>query len=149
MLAASHALIGAAIAAKVSNPVIGIPLSFLSHFAVDLIPHWDFGQNRREKSVRRLFIEAVFDVLLGFYLAFLVFGGSVDPLYLFIAAGVAQSPDLLESPYFIFRKELPFCVWLYNLQHKLHWRINLPWGLVTQVIFILIVLWLVNTSVIY
>jgi len=66
MTATAHALIGASLAAKFSNPLLGIPLAILSHFIFDIIPHWDLGTNHRNKSMTRLRIEAVFDVLLVF-----------------------------------------------------------------------------------
>ncbi|MBI2012734.1 hypothetical protein HYS90_02270, partial [Candidatus Curtissbacteria bacterium] len=50
MTATAHALIGASIAAKITNPYLGIPLAIISHFVADLIPHWDAGTNHREKS---------------------------------------------------------------------------------------------------
>lgn len=34
---------GAVIALTIKQPAIAIPLSFLSHFAQDLVPHWDYG----------------------------------------------------------------------------------------------------------
>jgi len=67
MTATAHALIGASIAVKVVNPILGIPLAIISHFVADLIPHWDAGTNHRQKSLMRLRVEAALDVLLGSY----------------------------------------------------------------------------------
>ena len=79
MTATAHALIGASLAVKLTNPFIGIPIAILSHFLADLVPHWDAGTNRRKKTIQRLRMEAAADVLLGFGAAFLIFSTIVDP----------------------------------------------------------------------
>ena len=98
MTATAHALIGASIAAKVANPYLAIPLAILSHFLLDLVPHWDEGTNHREKSLAKIKLEATLDVLLGFTLAFLIFRNFIDPVYLFVMVIAAQLPDWLEAP---------------------------------------------------
>jgi hypothetical protein len=40
MIALNHALTGTAIAIAVKQPVLAIPLAFLSHFVLDAIPHF-------------------------------------------------------------------------------------------------------------
>ena len=43
MTLATHAVVGAAIAASIpSHPIIGFTLAFASHFVLDAIPHWDY-----------------------------------------------------------------------------------------------------------
>jgi len=132
----AHALIGASLAVKIINPIFGIPLAILSHFIADLVPHWDAGTNHKQKSLARLKIEAVFDVLLGFVLVFLIFRNLVSPTYLFTMVIAAQLPDWLEAPSWIFGYKIPPFSWLDWLGHKLQSRMQLPWGLVTQVIIV-------------
>ena len=134
MTATAHALIGASIAAKITNPLLGIPLAILSHFAADLVPHWDAGTNHKSKSLLRLKIEATLDVLLGFAIVFLVFRNLVDPTYLFVMVISAQLPDWLEAPSWMFGIKIPPFSWMDYLGHKLQSRLQLPWGLVTQVV---------------
>ena len=98
MTATAHALIGASIASRIINPIIGIPLAIISHFAADLVPHWDAGTNHKQKSAIRLKLEATVDVLVGFALVFLIFRSSVEPVYLFTMVIAAQLPDWLEGP---------------------------------------------------
>ena len=44
MTLTTHAIVGAAVASFVpSNPVLGLSLAFLSHLAIDVIPHWDYA----------------------------------------------------------------------------------------------------------
>src|SRR3990172_6018337 len=136
MTATAHALIGASIALKVTNPLLGIPIAILSHFIADLIPHWDAGTNHKKKSLTRLKMEAAADVLLGFLLAYLIFWKFVDPEYLFVMIIAAQLPDWLEAPSWMFGFKVPPFSWLDWLGHKLQSRMQLPWGLVTQVIIV-------------
>jgi len=136
MTATAHALIGASIAVKVVNPILGIPLAIISHFVADLIPHWDAGTNHRQKSLMRLRVEAALDVLLGFALVYLIFRNLVDPRYLFVMVIAAQLPDWLEAPSFMFNINVPPFSWLDWLGHKIQSRAQLPWGLVTQIVIV-------------
>lgn len=136
MTATAHALIGASIAAKITNPYLGIALAILSHFIADLIPHWDAGTNHKKKTLTRLKIEAAADVLLGFGLSFILFRNIVEPTYLFIMIIAAQLPDWLEAPSWMFGFRVPPFSWLDWLGHRLQSRMQLPWGLVTQVVIV-------------
>ena len=140
MTATAHALIGASIAVKIINPAIGIPLAIASHFIADLIPHWDLSTNHRQKSPTRLKVEATFDVLLGFALVFLIFRNLVNPVYLWSMVIAAQSPDWLKAPSDMFGLRIPPFSWMEWLGHKLQSRLQLPWGLVTQVVVVGIML---------
>jgi hypothetical protein len=136
MTATAHALIGASLAAKIANPLLGIPLAIASHFLVDLIPHWDAGTNHRKKSQVRLVAEAALDVLLGFALAFLIFRNQVDLRYLFVMIIAAQLPDWLEAPSFMLGIKIPPFSWMDWIGHKIQSRIQLPWGLLTQIVVV-------------
>ena len=136
MTATAHALIGAAIAAKIVNPFLAIPLAIISHFALDLIPHWDEGLNHRKKTIMRYRVEAAIDVLLGFALAFILFGSKVNPTYLFIMIIASELPDWIESPYVFLGNKFPPFYWAYQLSHKVQTRMQLPWGLVTQIVVV-------------
>lgn len=136
MTASAHALIGASIAKFIPNPFIGIPVAILSHFAADLVPHWDAGTNRRKKTLNRLKFESTVDVLLGFILALSLFGTEVNTTYLLVMIIAAQSPDWLEAPASKFGIEIPPFTWARWLGHHLQSRMQLPWGLVTQIVIV-------------
>ena len=142
MTAASHALIGTMIALKVTNPWLAIGLSFASHFAADLVPHWDIGTHRREKTRPELQKEAVIDVLVGFILSFLLYiflfrqdtafvPGSY--LFVFLCIIAAQAPDWLMAPKIILGVNFPGSELMYQIQHRLNTKLDKPWGIVTQV----------------
>ncbi len=91
MTATAHALAGAVIATKISNPFIGLPLAFLSHFILDTIPHWDFGTNWQRKSKLRLVSESVLDVIAGILIVYFLFSPLVPSAYLWPMVLAAHS----------------------------------------------------------
>lgn len=133
MTATSHALIGSSLAVLITNPLVAIPVAIISHFGADLVPHWDAGTNRRKKTIERLRFEAALDVLLGFFLSFVIFGLFVNPIYLFVMIIAAQLPDWAETPSSKFGFKVPPFSWAEWLGHKLQNRMQLPWGLATQI----------------
>ncbi len=148
MTATAHALIGASLAAKITNPIIGIPLAVFSHFAADLIPHWDAGTNHKKKTQRRYVMEAAADVLLGFALVFLLFRNTANPTYLWTMVISAQLPDWIESPSSILGFHIPPFSWMDWVGHNLQSRMQLPWGLVTQIVTVAVFLiWGLSSSI--
>lgn len=136
MTATAHALIGASLAVRIANPYIGIPVAIFSHFIADLVPHWDAGTNHRDKSDLRLKLEAVLDVLLGFALVLILFSTQTfqNPVYMFTMVIAAQLPDWLAAPDYMFNLKFPPFSWMEKIGHETQTRMQLPWGLVTQVV---------------
>ena len=133
MPATAHSLIAGAIAASFSNPAIGIPLIAVSHPLVDMIPHWDLGTGWKKKSKLKLFIQASFDLILGIALVFLLFGSKVDLLYLGLAVFISEVWDIMFMPYLLFGWNFPPFSTFYKVQHAIHGKAALPWGILTQV----------------
>lgn len=132
MTATAHALIGGAIAASISNPAIGLPLTAISHPLVDMIPHWDFGWGWKKKTKLKLFIQASLDLSFGIAITFFLFGKSVDSLYLASAIFMSEVWDILQVPYWLLDwKFAPFSSF-YNLGHDIQGKAKLPWGILTQ-----------------
>lgn len=133
MTATAHALVGGAIAASISNPYLGITLSAASHPIIDLIPHWDAGCDWRKKTKLRLFIECSIDLSTGLILSYLLFGQHVNPYYFFSCILASIIWDLLETPYWFLKWDFAPFSWVYKIQHHLHRKATLPWGVLTQV----------------
>lgn len=131
MTATAHALMGGAIAASISNPVIGLPLAALSHPLTDMIPHWDLGIGWRKKTKLNLFWQSTLDLLLGLGLTYLIFGRFTDITYLAAAVFLSEAWDLLMMPYILGWKVFPFSAF-YSVQSKLNINVKLPWGIFTQ-----------------
>lgn len=60
MIATNHALTGAAIAVVIKQPILAIPLAFVSHFICDAIPH--FGVDLKFNS-RAMYVWLILDGL--------------------------------------------------------------------------------------
>src|SRR5260370_17525248 len=77
MLETPHVAIAAAIASKIPNPLISIPLAFVSHFLLDITPHWNPHINREikkfgkptKKSVNIIRVDSTIALLLGTLIA--------------------------------------------------------------------------------
>ena len=51
MVLTTHAVAGAALAQIIpDHPALGFSLAFVSHFILDMIPHWDYPLSTLEKS---------------------------------------------------------------------------------------------------
>lgn len=104
MIITPHFLVGAAIATNIPNPVLGLPLAFLSHFFLDFIPHRDYSalskrsaQGTRNGPLIKFlresltgFLKMAADFLIAFSTVFFL----ADNTTLAIAGGfLAISPD--------------------------------------------------------
>lgn len=136
MTATAHALVGAVIAAKVVNPFLACPAALGSHFLMDLIPHWDMGTGWEKKKKAKFFLEAVFDVLLGTILVWLVFGAKVNPVHLWLTVFFAQLPDWISAPYLFLKLKIFPSFQVYKVQSILNSKAGLAYGLATQVVLI-------------
>lgn len=139
MTATAHALVGTVIAAKIGNPALAIPIAIASHVVTDAIPHWDTGSHRKEKTWNALVGHTFLDVVLGFILSFLliyfIFPGT-SYIYAFVMIIAAQSFDWLTAPYYFLKYQAfkPF----YRLQKSFENEIDKPWGIITQVATVVI-----------
>jgi hypothetical protein len=157
MMATSHALVGAAIAASGIHPLLGAPLILASHFVMDTIPHWDFGTDWKKRSIAHTGMLAIGDTIFAFVITFLLFSWRLPPLILFGAIVLANVPDWLEAPYFIFfaSKEghhkarggafgaLLATIFKF-LEDYTHTRAPFPYGVITQVVTVLFFLLLLH-----
>lgn len=111
MLETPHVVVGAAIATKIGNPALAIPLAFLSHFVLDQIPHWNphfytetkkFGTPKRNSTVFAV-AEELLAFGVGLFIAsrFLPDYGRVATILAASFAAVAS--DQVKFPYFFFK----------------------------------------------
>jgi hypothetical protein len=146
MTATAHALVAGAIANRIGNPALAIPLAFCSHFVMDSIPHWDFGTNWRARSKTATGAVAIADTLLGLTVAYFLFAAKVPTIPLLITLIVSVLPDWMEAPWYIFFashtktepsktagffEKLTFRI--YKLENKFHSKAQAPLGIITQI----------------
>jgi len=144
MLETPHVAVAAAIASKIPNPLISIPLSFASHFILDITPHWNPHINREIKkyghptkeSINIIRADSIVALFLGTSLA-LHAPNYHQFLNIMACSLVSVLPDLVEAPYYFFKKKGPiiekWIAWQKSIQNDV-----VPWlGLSTQVIVVL------------
>jgi len=137
MLAASHVLIGASLARLVPNPAVGLPLALGLHFLGDLLPHWDLRTRHAVRSKLKIIALSLTDAGIGFIIGWWLFSRTVPAPYLIAIMFTAQLPDWLEAPYHIFEWNFPPFSSIKKLQSRLHHKLDLPWGLVWQMLVVI------------
>lgn len=84
----------------------------------------------------KIFLEGILDIFVSYALVFFLqhyYFPQVNINYLLISAFLSQLPDWLEIPYLLFNiKNQPF-KFFYQVQHQIHHRLDLPWGLLPQI----------------
>ena len=107
MILTCHLLAGAAIASKISNPIWALLLAFLSHYFLDVIPHWQYSiENIRGKQWEKSlfdFLKVFLDILAGILLIFIF---SKNQPIIYAGAFLAISPDGLTLLGLIFSNKL-------------------------------------------
>jgi hypothetical protein len=103
--APNHALTGALIGMAVSEPLLAMPLAFLSHFVCDAIPHYDSTIEdgpKRLMSKEFIFVQLVTGAVVCFALvACLALFRPHHWVLAAFCAFLAASPDLFWLPRFI------------------------------------------------
>lgn len=144
MLELPHTVVGAVIAAKIGNPALALPLSLASHFALDLVPHWNPHLNaemkRFGKVTRRTTLFIAGDVTLSLAAGFLIASGFL-PNYdkvSFVLAGALMGvlPDLVESPHFFFNQHWGPIEKLVKFQKSIQNDAPPIWGVATQLLLL-------------
>ena len=105
MTGLNHAVTGALVAVAIKQPAIALPAAFLSHFAIDMLPHWDYKIPGLAR-MRRLVIGI--DFLASFWLIFLVSILLPESGWLALAGGfLAIVPDAMWLPYILHGVQSP------------------------------------------
>lgn len=151
MLEFAHALTGGVIAYKISSPLVSLPISFLSHFLIDLLPHWNphiskekekYG-HLRKRTIELIILDSLLGLFLGLFLASKKLPDIKGAIFVILGCFFAVLPDLLESPFFIFNSNKFKIKWLMKFQSKHQWSIPFWPGITFQVLFTFFLLYLV------
>lgn len=127
MLLTPHTAVGIAIGAAIPNPIISVPLSFLSHFALDLVPHWDnLGLGEIAHSSRPLKTRAFKLMLLDgltalSLLLFFLYWAMPDygvGMTIATSALAANLPDLFYLPLLFGKRKPGWALWVARLQKR-------------------------------
>lgn len=99
MTATNHALTGALIGLVIANP-IAMPLAFVSHYILDMIPHFGWPGNEKNRLKGNIFRNyLIIEALICFSLVVLLATSQpVNWLLAAVCAFLAAAPDLLSYP---------------------------------------------------
>lgn len=112
MLETPHVVVGAAIAYKVANPALALPLAFGSHFVLDKIPHWNphtytetqkYGKPTR-RSTKIAIVDAVTALIVGFLIASFALPNANTAILIIAASFISVIPDVSKFPFYYMGK---------------------------------------------
>jgi hypothetical protein len=147
--APNHALTGALIGLSISNPLLALPLAFLSHFLCDAIPHYDRPEQDSALRIgsKRLFYELVVIGALGCFLVVLYLT-LVQPMHWVsaaVCAFLAASPDLFWMPRFFHvrktGKDIPLTNPFLRFHDWIQWKTG-PKLIIVELIWAAVAIWL-------
>jgi len=120
----NHGMTGAVIALTIKEPLLAVPLAFLSHFATDMIPH--FGLNEKQLFKRHFNIILIADFLFAVVLMAILAILFSDKVFLIWACMIAAaSPDLMWAYHRLYiehyKKLPPKLGRIAYFHHKIQW----------------------------
>lgn len=149
MLETPHVVVGAAIATKIGNPLLAIPLAFVSHFLLEKVPHWNphisTEKKKYGKVTRQSTIIIIVDVMLSLAMGSAIALQNLPDLALvttvYLASFAAVLPDVIEAPYFFLNMKSKFLEKWAAFQKSLQVDAPIAPGLATQLITIIATFW--------
>ncbi len=153
MLETPHVIVGSAIAYKIANPALAIPLALGSHFILEKIPHWNPHLNTEKKKFGQItpktkkivIIDSTIALISGLFIASLTLP-NINHFIIVVLAGFFSSlPDIIEAPYFFLNMENELIKNYVKFQKKLQVDTSIIPGLLTQVVTIIAsILWIMK-----
>ncbi len=152
MLELAHALTGGVIAYKIGNPALSLPLALASHFAIDLLPHWNPHISTEKKKLGFLSRKTTFFILadclvgltFGLFLAFKTLPDTKRMFFVLMGCFLAILPDLIEAPFFFFNKKGKFLKIFIKFQGRLQFNVGFWPGMLFQAFYVSVLLYLVR-----
>ncbi len=135
MTASNHVVAGALIATAVTQPIIAIPLAFLSHFVMDALPH--YGDNSKHSWLNRNFKYVLMTdlTIASLFILGIIFAQPASWVLIVACAIVAVSPDILWLPYYLadLRHEPKEHSTLAKFLKWIQWG-ERPWGIYLELV---------------
>ena len=129
---------GAVVGVAVTNPLLALPLAFLSHFAQDAIPHHD-DPKRFPLDSKQFTHVLILDAALCVVLVGLLFFHASDSWFIAgICAFLATSPDLMWMPRYLHAKRTGADPGTKGKVQKFHERVQwltLPKGIYVEIVW--------------
>lgn len=133
MVAANHALTGAAIGLAIQQPLLAVPLAVVSHFALDGLPHFASKRMKPGSTAFLYYLAADAGICGAVVLTFAI----MQPPFWFLAsvcAFAAASPDFLWFQEFLAaqagRKPKQRTSWFMKLHANVQWYQKEPGAII-------------------
>lgn len=145
MIELPHTVVGAAIAVKIGNPALALPLALVSHFVLDPIPHWNphlYTEVKRDGRVSRrskLFMagDVILSLAAGFFIAFQMLPNTTLAFLVLLGAFVSVFPDLIKAPFYLLRVRHPLLVRYVEIERSIQGETDRPiFGILTQLLVV-------------
>lgn len=149
MLETPHVIVGAAIATKVVNPALALPLAFASHFVLEKVPHWNPHLNTETekygkptaKSTKVVIADVAASFAAGLFIASRALPNTGHAGTILAACFVAALPDIVEGPYFFLGLRSKIIKRWILFQKSIQVDASLIPGLLTQLVTIVAAFW--------
>lgn len=138
MTGINHMATGAIIGAAINSPIIAMPVAFLSHFLLDILPH--YGNDHNSKRFRILI--AADAILVVFIVLGLLIAQPHKWLSMLVCGLLAMSPDLMWLPEFVRalrKKEAKARNQLMHLHQRIQWGERV-WGMAVEAVWMLLLI---------
>ncbi len=140
LLITPHALLGAALTRKMNSLLWGLPLAYISHFALDAIPNWDVGLTSIG-NVCIIVIDGIIALLLIRLLSTSVISTQREKIFLLAGGIFGILPDILSQGAKVlgFPGSIPF----ESLHQSIQKNAVIYWSLPAQMLIsCLLMLWI-------
>lgn len=142
MVLLPHTIVGAALAAKIGNPALALPLAFASHFVLDMLPHWNPHLRTEKRTLgdlhpktkRAIIVDVLVSIVVGVLIATTVLPDVKHFMVVLLGAFLAVLPDVVEGPYFFFNHRNKFVTGLIAFQKSLQFSVPFLPGILTQLL---------------
>ncbi len=138
MTVVNHAALGAVIAMTLKEPVLVLPFSLISHYALDVLPHFGYpgGGGFGEAFKHRLtYFYGLLDFAASILLIILIWGTG---WLVYLAAFLAVMPDIFHIYRYFFRERKGLSKpnegnILSRFHHNIQWG-HRPWGILVEIL---------------
>lgn len=142
MLETPHVAFGMAIAVKVGNPYLAIPLAFASHFVLDRLPHWNphfYTETQKKGRPEKLstliaVADEIFAIVLTLYIASTFLPNYSQSFLILLCSFMSVVSDQIKFPYFFFKARKGFIEKWVKWERSLQVEVGPFWGVLNQVI---------------
>ena len=125
MILLTHSIAGAALAATQKDPLLAILVGFLSHFVLDVVPHWEYKikplqEDPLSREALPAYRKIVIDGLSGVAVPLALFVLWQDADFWLVFSGIigAMLPDALQGVHLFWRSNRPVAA-LYRFHHSI------------------------------